>query len=241
MSYIVFVSTFPTEANMRDGYFRRVHFVDQAFRESERIHLDIRFGKNWRKKTVTRDPNMRVLHLNAILHFFLIGSVLRNSGIIYIHSIAKIPSILLHLILLKKRVPFALDLHGVMVEELRLSGKKFKALLYSWIERYCFKHSSLNVFVSEVMLTHYLQSYPNHPGEDLIFATNSNPTDNQQPITDQRQPVTQNLQLLNIGKEDVVLVYSGNCQTWQNIDLLLEVMLGLTTPAYKILILSGQK
>jgi hypothetical protein len=177
---------------------------------------------------------MQVMHLNAILHFFLIESLLRKSGIIYIHSIAKIPSILLHLILLKKRVPFALDLHGVMVEELKLSGKAFKALLYSWIERFCFKSCDLNIYVSEVMQSHFCTLYPNHPGEDLIFATNSNPTDNRQPTTDNRQPIT-------LAPNDVLMLYSGNCQPWQNIPLMLDTMQKLTAPHVKFLILSGQK
>jgi len=231
MSYIAFVSTFPTEANMRDGYFRRIHSVDQAFGDIGRIHLDIRFGKNLRKKIVYRDQNMQVMHLNAFLHFFLIGSVLRRSGIIYIHSIAKIPSILLHLILLKNRVPFVLDLHGVMVEELKLSGKKIKAFLYSWIESYCFKHGSLNVYVSEVMQTHLQTKYSDYSGESLIFATNSNPP----PATRTSAPLSDR------APGEVLMIYSGNCQPWQNIDLMLDTMQKLAAPRIKFLILSGQK
>ena len=231
MSYIAFISSFPTEANMRDGYFRRVHYVDQAFQDSERIHLDIRFGKNFRKKTVTRDLAMQVMHLNAILHFFLIGSVLRKSGIIYIHSIAKIPSILLHLIHLKKRVPFVVDLHGVMVEELKLSGKYFSAFLYTWIEKFCFRNCDLNIYVSEVMQSHFCSRYPNHPGEDLIFATNSQQTQPSHPLH-QPQPSK---------PDEVLFLYSGNCQKWQNVDLMLDAMLGMSNPCFKFLILSGQK
>jgi len=237
MGYIAFVSTFPNEANMRDGYFRRVHYVDQAFCDCERIHLDIRFGKNFVKRTELPEPKMKVLHLNAIIHFFLIGQVLRNSGIIYIHSIAKIPSILIHLIRLKNQVPFALDLHGVMVEELKLSREFIRSFLFTRIESWCFKHTSLNIYVSEVMRTHFRTKYPEFKGEDLIFATNSN----NQSAVGSRQSATCNLQPATCNPDDVIFLYAGNCQKWQNIDLMLDVMLSLNNPRYKFLILSGQK
>jgi len=245
---ISFVSTFPTEANMRDGYFRRVHYVDQAFTDEERIHLDIRFAKNFVRKTIKRDEHTKIMHLNVLLHFMLIYRVLRKSGIIYIHSIAKVPSILLQLILLRNLVPFALDVHGVMVNELKLENKILKAWFYNKIEKYCFNNSRLNIYVSNTMKQHFRQKYPNYPGNEVIFATNSNP----QPTT-HKPPLDsltlrpsdsarqQLLQDLNIQDTDVVMLYSGNMQAWQNIDLMLDIMESLVEPQIKFLILSGQK
>jgi len=227
MHSIAFVSTFPNEANMRDGYFRRVHHVDEALTGMQRIHLDIRFAKNFRKQIMVRDPEVRVMHLNAFLHFFIIRSVLKKSGIVYIHSIAKVPSILIQWMNLKNRVPFALDLHGVMVDELRLAGNPIKAWFYSHIENYCFKHSRLNIYVSQVMQSHYRTKYPNYKGHEVIFSTTSQPLQPFQPF----QPST----------EDVLMLYSGNTQPWQNIDLMLDIMKRLSAPQIKFLILSGQK
>jgi hypothetical protein len=235
MSYTAFVSTFPTEANMRDGYFRRVHCVDQALDDAYRIHLDIRFWKNGRKVIVRKDKNMKIMHLNAVLHFFIIHSILKKSGIIYVHTVAKIPSILFHLLILGKRVPFALDLHGVMIEEQQLARKPFKAWFYSGIERFSFNRSSLNVYVSEVMQSHFRSKYSSFKGDECIFATNAQPaTSNPQPATSNPQPATRN-------PNDVIILYSGNCQPWQKIELMLETMQKLTAPNIKILILSGQK
>ncbi len=233
MSYIVFVSTFPTEANMRDGYFRRVHCVDQAFMETKRIHLDIRFWKNLKKKMVSQDKNMQVMHLNAILHFFLISTVLRKSNIIYIHSIAKVPGILLQLKILAGKVPFAVDLHGVMIEEQQLAGNFLKAWLYTYIEKFCFRNSSINVHVSEVMQAHFRTKYPSFRGEECIFATNSG---NQSAVGSPQSAISSQQ-----SKDEVVIIYSGNCQKWQNIDLMLETMQKLTATNIKFLILSGQK
>ncbi len=235
MSYTAFVSTFPTEANMRDGYFRRVHCVDHALDDDYRIHLDIRFWKNWRKRIVQNDKNMKVMHLNAIFHFYIIHSVLKKSGIIYVHTIAKIPSILFHLVILGKRVPFALDLHGVMIEEQQLARKPFKAWFYSGIEKFAFDRSNLNVYVSEVMQSHFRSKYSFFKGDECIFATNA------QPATCNSQPATYNPKPTTHKPNDVIFIYSGNCQKWQNIDLMLDVMLKLTNPNYKLLILSGQK
>lgn len=239
MSYIVFVSTFPTEANMRDGYFRRVHHVDQVFSQENRVHLDIRFGKNCIKKIDYRDERMQVMHLNAFFHFFLIFSVLRKSGIVYIHSIAKIPSILVQLMILKRRVPLALDLHGVMVDELKLSGHRFGAWFYSRIEKFCYTWCRLTISVSEVMQNHFRNKYPDYRGQVLVFPANSG-----EPATDlDSDQASADLLRRELGfaPGDVVILYSGNCQKWQNVDLMMEIMHKLTADQYKFLILSGQK
>lgn len=233
MQYIAFVSTFPNEANMRDGYFRRVHHVDEALAGIRRIHLDIRFAKNFRKQIVVRDPEVQIMHLNAFLHFFLIRSVLKKSGIVYIHSIAKVPSILIQWMNLKNRVPFALDLHGVMVDELRLAGNPLKAWFYSHIEKYCFKHSRLNIYVSQVMQSHYRTKYPYYKGNEVIFSTSL-----QSPVSGLPSPVSG---LQPEACNDVLMLYSGNTQPWQNIDLMLDTMKRLSAPNIKFLILSGQK
>jgi hypothetical protein len=123
-----------------------------------------------------------------------------------------------------------------MVEELKLAGKPIKAWFYSRIEKFCFKNSSLNVYVSEVMQSHYRTLYPAHPGEDLIFAPNSSPSE-----TDcLKQPITNNRQLISDDNK-ILFIYSGNSQKWQNIGLMLDCIQRLDNPNYEFLILSGQK
>jgi hypothetical protein len=238
MSYIAFVSTFPNETNMRDGYFRRVHHVDQVFRDENRIHLDIRFGRNLIKKIDRRDNRMQVMHLNAFLHFFLIWSVLLKSSVVYIHSIAKIPSILVQLMILKHRVTLVLDLHGVMVDERRLAGHALAAFFYSQVEKFCFRWCRLTVNVSEVMKNHFHDKYPGYKGEALVFPANSNETteENVDPLV---QEATS--RKLGFSPGDVIFIYSGNCQKWQNVDLMMEIIKNHTAGKYKFLILSGQK
>ncbi|MFA6127004.1 MAG: glycosyltransferase [Bacteroidales bacterium] len=238
MSYIAFVSTFPNETNMRDGYFRRVHHVDQVFRDENRIHLDIRFGRNLVKKIDRRDDRMKVMHLNAFLHFFLIWSVLKKSGVVYIHSIAKIPCVLVQLMILKRRVPLVLDLHGVMVDERRLAGHALGALFYSQVEKFCFRWCRLTVNVSEVMKNHFRDKYPGYKGEALVFPANSNET-----VDVNEDPIAQEAvsRQLGFSPGDVIFLYSGNCQKWQNVDLMMEIIKKHTAGNYKFLILSGQK
>lgn len=238
MSYIAFVSTFPTEANMRDGYFRRVHNVDQVFREEERIHLDIRFGKNLVKRIVRQEDRMQVMHLNAVLHFFRILSVLRHSDLIYIHSIAKVPSIWVQLMILKRRVPLVLDLHGVMVDELKLAGDQVRARVFSSIEKFCFRWCRVTVSVSEVMKTHYAGKYPEYTGEALVFPANSTSANGEA-----EDPAAQEELRKQLGftSENVIFLYSGNCQKWQNIDLMMELIRKHAKDHYRFLILSGQK
>jgi len=238
MSYIAFVSTFPTEANMRDGYFRRVHNVDQVFRDEERIHLDIRFGKNLVKRIVSQEDRMQVMHLNAVFHFFRILSVLRHSDLIYIHSIAKVPSIWLQLMVLKRRVPLVLDLHGVMVDELKLAGDHARAWIFSRIEKFCFRWCLVTVNVSEVMKNHYTGKYPGYTGETLVFPANSIPANGEA-----EDPAAQETlrKQLGFNADDVIFLYSGNCQKWQNIDLMMDIIRKHAKDHYRFLILSGQK
>lgn len=236
MRSITFVSTFPTEANMRDGYFRRVHYVDQAFDDHPKIHLDIRFATNFFRRTIQRDEYTKIMHLNAFFHFFLIWSVLKESGLVYIHSIAKVPSILVQMLLLKSRVSFALDLHGVMVDELELEGKKIKARLFTKIERLCFKITSLNIYVSNAMQRHFREKYPESKAKEVIFA----PASNQSSVFSFQSSEELKAEL-GYKDDDIIVLYSGNLQGWQNIDLMLRVMEELTDPNIKFLILSGQK
>jgi len=238
MSYIAFVSSLPTETNNRDGYYRRVQNVESVFADQERIHLDIRFWRNFRKKIHTSPENMRIMQLHAFFHFFTIFSALKNSGFIYIHSIAKIPGILIPVILLRSRIILVLDLHGVLVDEFRLAGKTMTAMFYSRIERYCFKRCQVMVYVTEEMKRHYQQKYPFFPGKDVIFYTNTAGSLSPEIVNDQD---TEDLKKeLHIGPSDVVFIYSGNCQAWQNVDLMLDCIRGIGDMPYKLLILSGQ-
>ncbi len=235
MNRITFISTFPRDGNFRDGYYRRVDFVDQVFEDSTRLHLDIRFRTNFRKSVIKKDRNTSVIHLNAILHFFLITSILRNSSIVYIHSVAKIPSILFSLLIIKNTVPIAIDFHGIFAEELQLSGKIFKAYLYSWIERFCFSISSLNIYVTEAMKTHFRQKYPYYSGSETIFVPYDSSIDRDLIIS-----VEDIRQLLNIKDSDIVIIYSGNCQRYQNVELMLDYIKGHDHPGYKFIFLTGQ-
>jgi len=238
MSYIAFVSTFPTEANMRDGYFRRVHNVDQVFHEEERIHLDIRFGKNWIARSERKDELMQVIHLNAFLHFFRIRKYLARARVIYIHSIAKVLSILLHLQVLHRRIPLVLDLHGVLVDELKLDGNPVGAWIYSWVERICFRWCRVTVNASEAMMNHYREKYPWFTGETLVFPANSTGAEVHPDDPEVQKRIRQQL---GFTTEDVIFIYSGNCQKWQNIDLMMDIIKNNTQGPYRFLILSGQK
>jgi hypothetical protein len=85
------------------------------------------------------------------------------------------------------------------------------------------------------MQSHFRTKYSSYIGEECIFATNS------QPATCNPQPATSNLQPATRNTDEVIILYSGNCQPWQNIDLMLETMQRLTAPNIRFIILSGQK
>jgi len=179
-----------------------------------------------------------VMHLNAFVHFFRILSVLRHSGVIYIHTIAKVPSIWIQLMIFKRKVPVVLDLHGVMVDELKLAGDYARAWIYSRIEKFCFRWCRVTVHVSEVMKKHYNDKYPEYKGEALVFPANSTSTN-----VEAEDPAAQDAlrQQLGFTADHVIFIYSGNCQKWQNIHLMMEIIQKHARNNYRFLILSGQK
>lgn len=235
-NYIVFLSIFPSVKNQKDGYIRRVQDIEQIFIDDRRIHIDISLTKNLLKRRNRINENLEVIYCNAILHSFLIFSILKRANTIYSHSILRLLKVLPQIILLGKRIPLVIDVHGAVPEEFQMRGAKLSASFYSYIESVFFRRASLLIHVTEAMQNHYIQKYPGLKAKNSIYYISTQNKSSETP----RRYSTDIYRELNIDPNNVVIVYSGNCQVWQNIDLMLNIIDNSKNKNYRFLILTGE-
>lgn len=225
---ILFLSKYPyTEEQFRDGFFQRVVDIDTYFENDERIYLDVSLRKNMRKKArETQNSMKKVYTCNIFLHFFFIIKLFSNANFVYIHSLHNTLYSFLFIKWIKNK--YVLDLHGVVPEELKFQNMKLKSKLFNLIECFIFDKIDICVAVTNRLATHYKNKYPVSKCKYIIYTIFPN------------NLVQSNLHESNSDDNLVHIIYSGNTQKWQNIDLMLSVIKRNLFPNYKYTILTGE-
>lgn len=214
---------------------QRIKNVDACLTSEKRIYLYISFTKNIFKRKQIINENLIYYELNYFIHFFNIINLTHRCQIIYIHSIWNYLGIM-HLNLRRKRI--ILDVHGVVPEELAFYGKKMLSKIFSFFERRLIKKLSKIVFVNNSMKSYYNQKY----GETIklkqqlvypIFSYNvfAQKMTFQEEMTFKKE--------IGIDKKDIVFIYSGNLQKWQNFDAILASISLLNRENNKFIILTN--
>lgn len=216
MSKIVFLAPFPKGEEIKDGMMQRVVAVDEYFKDYSRIYLQISLRHNFKIiKSIER--NRIVLKVNLFKHLKLINKIIRAAELCYIHSIYNLVAPYILQIKAKKMV---LDIHGVVPEEHFLAKKRFMGFLYNIIEKYAFSNIHAAIIVSNEMKKHYQNKYkktvnyilkPIYPQNLYLF--NTNDTNN---LSKRKE--------LGIPMDSNVIIYSGNTQAWQNIELMTNII-----------------
>lgn len=233
MKQILIVAHFPTGAYVKEGMAQRILFIDQELEFVPRKYLQISLRKNFIRKVDKKSDNLSVEYVNLFFHFFTIYKILKKSSIVYIHSLYNFERIFFYPLKGKKII---LDVHGIVPEELRFMGNKFRSYFFSCLERKAIGVSNILIAVTKSMKVFYQEKYP-----DAIFKIEVIPIQ-----TTKKQILDNNeLEFLkskySISKEDVVFIYSGNCQEWQNIELMLHNIKKLIhIKNFKFLILTGE-
>ncbi|ENV14908.1 MULTISPECIES: hypothetical protein [Acinetobacter] len=223
---ILFLSKFPqTEAEYRDGFFQRVASIDQFYQRDERIYLDISFFHNWKKEVSKSDLRMEV-SCNILLHFFFILNCFNKCSFVYIQSIYNAIYTILFILIFNKF--FVLDLHGVVPEELMMKNKKIHTLVAEFIERMLFKKVNVCIAVTNKMVMHYKKKYPSSGCQYIVYAI--------LPSHLKKKVIYDNDSL----SDKVEIIYSGNAQIWQNIDLMLEAIKNNLDNKFRFTILTGE-
>ncbi|MCK7558109.1 hypothetical protein MKQ70_25125 [Chitinophaga sedimenti] len=235
MSKVVFLSIFPNAENIKDGYVRRVEDIEAVFRNEPRLHLEVSFTKNLKRRTQQVDPLLEVIYCNAFLHFFLILRILRSAKFIYSHSIIRLLKVWPQFILMGRQYRLVIDVHGAVPEEFAMRGQRMSSRLYGWLEYYFFHRSRLLIHVTDAMKKFYESKYPSLTSENVVYYIVNQPGTG---VTNEGEELLRSQ--LRIQEGDVVIMYSGNCQVWQNVDLMLQLISSQRRENYKYIILTGE-
>lgn len=223
---ILFLSKYPqTPEEYRDGFYQRVENIDNFYKDDERVYLKASLTKNWKLK-ITQDKLQRNIECNLFLHFFLICSLFRKSSMVYIQSIYNAFNLIFFIICIKNI--YILDLHGVVPEELNLQNKKIYAKLYSCAEKILMNNVQICVAVTNYMVKYFKDKYPKSRVEYLVYAILPSHLKSFKLISEEQKDTK------------VEIIYSGNMQIWQNIDLMLKSIKMIDDERINFTILTGE-
>ncbi|GGR08705.1 glycosyltransferase [Deinococcus ruber] len=211
------ISRFPSKEVAKDGMMQRVIEMDKLLGDLGSVeYFNISFKRNLRSSKSNSVPNqdskrfIEQYYLNAIVHQIYMFRLFKDADLIYVHSIINFLYILpLSLFL---RTPVVIDVHGTVPEEYSWQGKRILSRFYKAVERISMKISSRVVVVSHAMKSHYLQEYKWLHNESIFLF----------PIHDSVDIGSVTIRENNSNILPSV-VYAGGTQSWQNIDLMIEL------------------
>ncbi|MDN3587283.1 hypothetical protein QWY86_11430 [Pedobacter aquatilis] len=228
---IYILAPFPTGDDLRDGMMQRIVVIDSLLSEYERIYINISV-KNKKFKKITHGPDVTEYFLNPLNPFLIFKYFLNQAERVYAHSIHPFKFIPYCFPFLKKKL-VVLDAHGVVPEEIRMYDRPLRYRYALWIENMVFQKIKHCICVTNAMALHFKERYNNHRISYHLFATS---TLMKAPDNDDVEALRK---ALRYSSSDIVFLYSGNIQTWQNIDLMIHLISQLKQ--HKILILTGAK
>lgn len=223
---ILFLSKYPqSPEEYRDGFFQRVENIDNFFKEDERIYLSVSLFKNFKPKIAKHGLRTEV-NCNFFLHFIYILKLFKKSSFVYIQSIYNALNLILFIFFIHNF--YILDLHGVVPEELKLQHKMKYAIIFSVIENILFKKVNVCIAVTNRMADHFKCKYPLSNTKYIIYSI----------LPSHLKPC--DMSSFQIKDEEIKVIYSGNAQVWQNIDLMLDAIKKNQSIKINFTILTGE-
>lgn len=211
MKKILFLAQYPNEQNAKDGMVSRIASIDAQFKNFERTYLAVVIKQ---KTSVYTDGNVNVYYLNLFTNPFRIIKLIFQAEYIYCHSLLSIRWVWLFVIFRKLNC-FILDIHGVVPEETKYYNRNLiLSLYYNFIEKIVFHKINYAVCVTHSMKKHYIEKYPKAKCKYVIFSIM--PSE----LKEVKQVINQ---WLNESSE-VEIIYSGNTQGWQNIEMMMKII-----------------
>lgn len=207
---ILFLAKYPTSETIREGMSQRIMSIDKLYVSEKRIYLNVLLFKNLIKKKTELNKNALEYQCNAFLHLPTIIKLFLRADMLYIHSLYNVLPSIIYILLYKKKVIF--DVHGVVPEENELLGKKLRCIVFNFVEKLIFRKKNLIVIcVTNQMIRFYKKKYKCNNNRVkfvryIIFPSN---------LRKFEIPELDNTEKVNI-------VYAGNLQKWQNIELMIK-------------------
>jgi glycosyltransferase involved in cell wall biosynthesis len=222
---ILFFASYPF-FKINEGMSQRILQIDEKFANKRRVYIHC--SVFWLKGSITKwvSDDIMYVKLNPLLHYKLLKSLLKRSAVLYFHSVYNYT----HCCFISlKNHSVVLDIHGVVPEENFMAGRKLRGVIYGWMEKRLVNYVKLAICVSEKMKAHFQQKYPLATTKYLILPII------QEPAGSNKLPEVKELM-----HDDVVFIYSGGLQKWQNIPLMLETVQKLKSRSYLFLFLTQQ-
>lgn len=224
---ILFLSKYPqTPEEYRDGFYQRVENIDRFFIDDQRLYLSVSLFKNF-KKQVRKNEKREEVDCNLFLHFFIILGLFRKASLVYIQSIYNALYTIGFILFFKNCS--VLDLHGVVPEELEMQKKQKYAIIFSMIEKLLFSRMNVCIAVTNRMVSHYKAKYPKSQTNYIVYAI----------LPNHLKPYQLNSSIETSDK--IEIIYSGNAQVWQNVDLMLNTIKNNLSDKIHFTILTGDQ
>ena len=227
---LLFLANYPDETTRHEGMSQRVIAIDQLCADRQRSYLAISYRLYWKPETEQLAGNVMQYRYNMFKHFSSIIKLLKQANVLYFHSIINVLPFLPFLGYIKKQSRVVLDAHGIVQEELRYQGAIAKSKLYRLAEQRIFRRVDNVVTVSGAMIAHFRRKYPRWKRQAIHY-----------PILPAH--VGDDVSMMDgetQGDDIVHVIYSGNLQSWQNIDLMISLIKRNLSERVKYTLLTGQ-
>ena len=211
---------------------QRMITIDELCRHKARTYLVVSHRFYWHMETVPISDNAIQYRYNTFRHFFRIRKMLAAADTLYFHSVLNVLPLLPFLFFIKKKAWVILDAHGVVPEEARYNGQVLKGWLYQLAERIIFKRVNKVITVSDAMAAHFRKKHSQWNGVYLKYPIIPAHIGTATGIGRPDEPALQE------GRTHVL--YSGNLQSWQNIDLMINLIKQNQSGRVKYTIMTGE-
>lgn len=205
-----------TEANITDGYVRRVKNVDSLFQNTVlRIYIFKDTQAPWPSLTYIDENHVLFTYNDSLDVRGIFEQIKNEASLIYCHSIHRFDEIFFeHL-----SKPLILDLHGAVPEEmLYLTEDEEKAALYNKVEHKVVAKASTIIAVTNAMVEHLKNKYPIETQHTDFLVM---------PIFDidlKLERIPEEKTRVNSTGSTPCAIYAGGTQRWQLFDEMLDAI-----------------
>ncbi len=207
---ILFLADYPLGEVVKEGMSQRILNIDSFHSDQERVYLCVSPFRYRKLHKQNISDKITLYHCNSIIHLWTIIGLFKKASKVYIHSVYNVLPSFPYIATFSKK--YVLDLHGVVPEENELIGASFRSSVFNKCERLIFSRKNTTVItVTDSMREYYKKKYPWSKVRFIkytIFPNNLNHFADDAESKDTK----------------VHIVYSGNLQKWQNIELMLEAV-----------------
>ncbi|MFB2119332.1 hypothetical protein ACEVG1_08965 [Parapedobacter sp. 2B3] len=227
---LLVLANYPGESTRHEGMSQRVIAMDQLCASRRRSYLTVSHRLYWHAEVEWFAEDGVQYRYNIFRHFLPIIKLLRQADTLYFHSVINILPLLPFLGFIRRQSCVVLDAHGVVPEEIQYQGAVRKSRLYELAEQRIFRRADNVVTVSDAMTAHFRHKYPTWKKRAIRYPILPAHVGSQAPIIDGERA----------DDDRVHVIYSGNLQSWQNIDLMVSLIRRNLSDRIRYTLLTGQ-